>query len=106
MVGYVSGEVFPIIQNIDKFTMKATTPDSKTKPCIYIMLNCTIHTTHVHTRADMVISNGKESTGSKNGTIIANISEDSGALKRIISLLNKCIPVVSESHKPDSTTIA
>ena len=83
--------------------MKATTPDSKTKPCTYILLNYTIHTTHVHTSADMVISNGKESTGSKNGTIIANINEDSGALKRII---NKCIPVVSGSHKPDSTTAA
>ena len=31
-VGYVSGDVFPIIQNIDKFTMNAMTPDSSTKP--------------------------------------------------------------------------
>ena len=34
------------------------------------------------TRADAVISNGNLKTGSKKGTIKANISEDNGALKR------------------------
>ena len=32
IVGYVSGDVFPIIQNIDKLTINAITPDSNTKP--------------------------------------------------------------------------
>lgn len=33
------------------------------------------------TRADVVISNGNLKTGSKKGTIKANITEDSGAYK-------------------------
>ena len=30
--GYVIGEVFPIIQNMDKFTKKATSPEANTVP--------------------------------------------------------------------------
>jgi hypothetical protein len=32
--GYVSGDVFPITQKMDRFTMKATRPDPRINSCI------------------------------------------------------------------------